>query len=205
MVGLLGLSAAANALGQLSSNSALARHVPAHRQGLSFGVKQAAIPVSTLLAGAAVPTIALTAGWRWAFGAAAGAARAALAAIPAQQPGPVRRDTARRAGRATAALVVIGWPRLARGGGERARHLRGRLSVGRGLDPGLAGLTLTWQRLRRARWGRLARRRRTGGPRRGDRRHAGGRAVGLDCRRGRPGAAGRGRGAGFGLGWAWPG
>ena len=66
------LSAAANALGQLASNAALARHVPAHRQGLSFGVKQAAIPVSTLLAGAAVPTIALTAGWRWAFVAAAG-------------------------------------------------------------------------------------------------------------------------------------
>ncbi|MGC1214159.1 MAG: MFS transporter, partial [Micromonospora sp.] len=66
LVVLLGLSAAANALGQLASNAALARHVPAHRQGLSFGVKQAAIPVSTLLAGAAVPTIALTAGWRWA-------------------------------------------------------------------------------------------------------------------------------------------
>ncbi|WP_233600794.1 MULTISPECIES: MFS transporter [Micromonospora] len=72
LVALLGLSAAANALGQLASNAALARHVPTHRQGLSFGVKQAAIPVSTLLAGAAVPTIALTAGWRWAFVAAAG-------------------------------------------------------------------------------------------------------------------------------------
>ncbi|GAB3948126.1 hypothetical protein GCM10027614_44600 [Micromonospora vulcania] len=71
LVGLLALSAAANALGQLASNATLARHVPARRQGLSFGVKQAAIPVSTLLAGAAVPTIALTAGWRWAFVAAA--------------------------------------------------------------------------------------------------------------------------------------
>ncbi|MCM0678783.1 MFS transporter, partial [Micromonospora phytophila] len=78
LVGLLALSAAANALGQLSSNAALARHVPARRQGLSFGVKQAAIPVSTLLAGVAVPTVALTAGWRWAFVAAAGAALAAL-------------------------------------------------------------------------------------------------------------------------------
>ncbi|PWU44609.1 MFS transporter, partial [Micromonospora globispora] len=87
LVVLLALSAAANALGQLASNAALARHVPAHRQGLSFGVKQAAIPVSTLLAGAAVPTIALTAGWRWAFVAAAVAALAALPAVTRQEPG----------------------------------------------------------------------------------------------------------------------
>ena len=56
LVTLLALSAAANALGQLASNAALAEHVPAHRQGLSFGVKQAAVPVATLLAGVAVPT-----------------------------------------------------------------------------------------------------------------------------------------------------
>ena len=64
--------------------------MPAHRQGLSFGVKQAAIPVSTLLAGAAVPTVALTVGWRWAFVAAAVAALTALALVPAQAPGAGR-------------------------------------------------------------------------------------------------------------------
>jgi len=71
LVAILALGAAANALGQLASNAALARHVPARRQGVSVGVKQAAIPISTLLAGVAVPTIALTAGWRWAFVVAA--------------------------------------------------------------------------------------------------------------------------------------
>ncbi len=74
LVALLAVGATANALGQLASNAALAARVPTRRQGLSFGVKQAAIPVSTLLAGVAVPTVALTAGWRWAFVAAAGAA-----------------------------------------------------------------------------------------------------------------------------------
>ncbi|MGW5673308.1 MFS transporter, partial [Micromonospora sp. NPDC003776] len=108
LVALLALSAAANALGQLASNAALARHVPAHRQGLSFGVKQAAIPVSTLLAGAAVPTIALTAGWRWAFVAAAGAALAALPAVPAGERDPARRSAGERPGGAPRARVGVG-------------------------------------------------------------------------------------------------
>src|SRR5690606_11387157 len=41
--------------------------VPVQRQGLAFGVKEASIPAATLAAGIAVPTIALTVGWRWAF------------------------------------------------------------------------------------------------------------------------------------------
>lgn len=43
------------------------RSIPITRQGLAFGVKEASIPAATLFAGLAVPTIALTAGWRWAF------------------------------------------------------------------------------------------------------------------------------------------
>jgi MFS family permease len=41
--------------------------VPHDRQGLAFGVKEASIPAATLVAGLAVPTVALTVGWRWAF------------------------------------------------------------------------------------------------------------------------------------------
>lgn len=41
--------------------------VPARRHGLAFGIKEASIPVATLAAGLAVPAIALTLGWRWAF------------------------------------------------------------------------------------------------------------------------------------------
>ncbi|RLP85784.1 MFS transporter [Micromonospora sp. BL4] len=144
LVALLALSAAANALGQLASNAALAQHVPTRRQGLSFGVKQAAIPVSTLLAGVAVPTIALTAGWRWAFVAAAGAALTTLPAVPRQLPGRARRADAKRAGRATTALVVIG---VAATLAAAAANALGTFLVdsaaARGLSPGLAGLTLT--------------------------------------------------------------
>jgi predicted MFS family arabinose efflux permease len=210
LVGLLGLSAAANALGQLASNAALARHVPAHRQGLSFGVKQAAIPVSTLLAGAAVPTIALTAGWRWAFVAAAGAALAALPAVPARERDPARRPVAGRAGQATAALVVVG---LAATLGAAAANALGTFVVdsaaGRGLSPGLAGLTLTLGSVvcvvARVGAGWLADRRESG--------HvaliAGMLLVGalglvLLALTG-PGPLVAGVVLGFGLGWAWPG
>lgn len=44
------------------------RAIRPHRQGLAFGIKEASIPAATLAAGLAVPAIALTIGWRWAFG-----------------------------------------------------------------------------------------------------------------------------------------
>ena len=72
----------ANGLGQPAANLLIARAVPLNRQGLGFAVKQAAIPFSTFLAGLAVPSIALTAGWRWAYVAAAGLALVAAAAVP---------------------------------------------------------------------------------------------------------------------------
>ncbi|MEV7329604.1 MFS transporter [Micromonospora sp. NPDC093244] len=144
LVGLLALSAAANALGQLASNAALAQHVPARRQGLSFGVKQAAIPVSTLLAGAAVPTVALTAGWRWAFVVAAGAALTTLPLVPRQEPGPARGAGGGRTGRATGALVVVGAAAtLAAAAANALGTFLVDSAAARGLSPGLAGLTLT--------------------------------------------------------------
>lgn len=84
----------ANALGQPAANLLIARAVPSSRQGLGFAVKQSAIPFSTFLAGLAVPSIALTAGWRWAYVSAAAIALAAAVAIP----------VGRRAGRAGGSL-----------------------------------------------------------------------------------------------------
>jgi MFS family permease len=109
LVIIMMVGAAANSLGQLSSNLSLARQVPRHRQGLSFGVKQSAIPIATLLAGIAVPTVALTVGWRWAFVVVAGLALLALplapnGARPAVRP---RGDARPSAERATLALVVV--------------------------------------------------------------------------------------------------
>jgi cyanate permease len=132
-----------NVMGQLSSNLTLARSMPAHRMGLSFGVKQASVPLATLLAGVAVPAVALTVGWRWAFVIAAGLALTALAAAP-RGSGPEQRDRTVPEDRATAALSVVG---AAAGLGAAAATGLGiflvAAAVDQGVDPGLAGLVLT--------------------------------------------------------------
>jgi len=71
LLGGLALAGVANALAQIASNEALARVVPRARQGLAFGVKQAAVPAATVLAGLSLPLLGLTLGWRAAFVGAA--------------------------------------------------------------------------------------------------------------------------------------
>ncbi|WP_345606873.1 MFS transporter [Pseudonocardia adelaidensis] len=143
LVALLLCCAWCNVLGQLSSNLTLARYVPATRLGLSFGIKQAAIPIATLLSGAAVPAIALTIGWRWAYLIGTGLALGALLLTPRGVDGR-ERNSAAAGERATGALSVIG---LAAGLGAGAATALGiflvAAAVDRGIDAGLAGLTLT--------------------------------------------------------------
>jgi cyanate permease len=198
-----------NVLGQLSSNLTLARYVPASRLGLSFGIKQAAIPIATLLAGAAVPAVALTVGWRWAYLIGAAVALAALVITPRDTAGR-ERTVATPGERATAALSVIA---VAAGLAAAAANALGIFlvasAVDRGIDPGTAGLTLTLGSVvglvLRLLHGWLADRR-TGG-------HiavvAGSLVLGagglaLLAVPGTP-ALIIGTALGFGLGWAWPG
>lgn len=71
LLAVLVVGGMANALVQPATNLFLAQRVPTTRLGLAFGVKQSAIPAATLMGGLAVPTFALTVGWRWAFALAA--------------------------------------------------------------------------------------------------------------------------------------
>lgn len=82
LVAALALGGLSNALAQPAANALVVRAVAARRQGLALGVKQAAIPMATLLAGLAVPSIALTVGWRWAFAGAAALALSVTALVP---------------------------------------------------------------------------------------------------------------------------
>lgn len=96
------LGGLANATGQVAANLALAQAVPSHRQGVAFGIKQAAVPASTSLAGLAVPVVGLTVGWRWAF--LAGALLPLVFStwtlrspgLRSQRPASRRRETTRR-------------------------------------------------------------------------------------------------------------
>ena len=50
-----------------AGNVTISTEMPAERLGLLFGLKQSANPVANILAGASVPLVGLTLGWRWAF------------------------------------------------------------------------------------------------------------------------------------------
>ena len=144
LVACLVLGGLANAVAHPATHLSLARKVPANRQGFSFGIKQAAIPAATLLAGLAVPIIAVTFGWRWAF--AGGAALALLISfiVPAETLSSVRKIKEARAGDVpTAPLVLLA---LGIGLGSAAATPLGAFivesSVAAGLRVETAGLML---------------------------------------------------------------
>jgi MFS family permease len=68
----------ANSAANPAANLLLLGTMPPARRALALGVKQAAIPIATLLAGVSIPTLALTLGWRWAFIVVAGVAVAVV-------------------------------------------------------------------------------------------------------------------------------
>lgn len=82
LAGALVLGGWGNGIGQPASNDLIARSVSAGRQGLAYGLKQAAIPLSTLLAGLAVPLVAIPLGWRTAFGLGAALALLVVLSVP---------------------------------------------------------------------------------------------------------------------------
>lgn len=86
----------ANALTQPSANLLLAERVRASRLGIGMALKQAGMPMAAMLGGLAVPALALTVGWRWAFVTGAAMAAAALVLVPSSRPGTVRRRWSHR-------------------------------------------------------------------------------------------------------------
>jgi MFS family permease len=107
LVMLLVVAGAASGFSQPAANLALARGALA-RPALMFGIKQAAIPIATMLAGASVPLVAVTLGWRWAFGMGAVTALAVYVSIPADLalPRPTIPSMRSRDGDASIAPLV---------------------------------------------------------------------------------------------------
>jgi MFS family permease len=155
----LAVAGAANAVCQPAANLLIARAVPPHRQGVGFAVKQSAVPMATLLAGFAVPSLALTLGWRWAYVAAALLALGTLPLVPSSMPGfdPFRRRAARDDGVSAAsraprrradvpvrlmALLTVGIGLGAAAAGTLGSFLVSA-SVAAGISEGAGGLLLT--------------------------------------------------------------
>jgi MFS family permease len=106
----LAIGGLANALAQPAANALVVRAVAPNRQGFALGIKHAAIPTATLLAGLAVPSIGLTVGWRWAF---VGAAVMAFVAVVAVPPVPERVSGSTQVARSSVRLrmrplIVLG-------------------------------------------------------------------------------------------------
>jgi MFS family permease len=108
---LLFLAGALSGIMNPGTNLFLARRSAVDRQGFAFGIKQSAVPFASLLGGLAVPAVALTVGWRWAFVLAGMVAFGASWTIPASRTSLAeRRRQQRLQPRAevhTAALAVL--------------------------------------------------------------------------------------------------
>jgi len=136
-------SGLANGVGQPAANVLLARAVAPGRQGMAFGVKQAATPAAVMLAGLAVPGLALTVGWRWSFLLAGGLAFVVAALVPSD-----RRPTATRGGQADNTTPAALLPLIVLGAGGVLGAAAGNAlaaflvdyGVTTGLAPGRAGL-----------------------------------------------------------------
>ncbi len=77
------LAGAANGVMQPTVNQFMVGRIKLKGQGLAYGIKQGAVPLATLLAGLAVPLVALTIGWRYGYLGAAIIGIITLFAIPA--------------------------------------------------------------------------------------------------------------------------
>lgn len=139
----LAVAGAANGVVQPAVNALLVGAVRPARRGLAFGIKQSGVPASTLLGGLAVPTLAVTWGWRPAF--AAGAAVALTAAVVVHGQGPALRTQAAAASRVLSARLLT--VAVATGLGSASASVLGVFTVASAVSgdvaPSTAGLLLT--------------------------------------------------------------
>ena len=128
-----------NALIQPAANLLLTQHVPPHRRGLAFGIKQSAIPASALLGGLAVASAGETFGWRTAF--LAGAVLALV--VPLLTPPERREAGAATPQRSARSRISLGLALLAAAAGASTAAANSMSSylVEYGIETGLSNRT----------------------------------------------------------------
>ena len=110
LLAVLCLAGAPTALSQPAANALLMARIPSQRRGFAFAVKQSAIPAAMLLAGLAVPSVALTLGWRWVFVMAGALGLAAVFTVPRTpwtRPVPHEQSAGGSAGLLLVALAAV--------------------------------------------------------------------------------------------------
>lgn len=131
----------ANGLGQPASNALLSSVVDVRRRGAAYGLKQAAIPLGVLAAGALLAAVGVPFGWR--AGYAVGAALALLAGtlVPTVRPGAVPGGSGARAPapRLTPLWVLAVGSAFGAAGGNVLGGFLVPYAVATGLEPSHAG------------------------------------------------------------------
>ena len=143
LVVLMVAAGIANGAALPASNLVMTQRIPVRMQGAAFGVKQSSGPISTLLAGASVPLLGLTVGWRWAFMLAAAATAPVLVWGLSGRPRP-RREAMRAAVEIPVAPLVVLAAAAATAvvGGASVAAFYVESAVARGVAPGTAGTVL---------------------------------------------------------------
>jgi MFS family permease len=118
LVGFLAVGGVGNSLSQMAGNVLLVATTPIRRRGIAFASKQAAVPFANFAAGAAVPLLGLTIGWRWAFPLTALLASVLLVRMPvvSAQGGRSRNASIHR----SALLLLAAAGTLSAGAGNAA-------------------------------------------------------------------------------------
>ena len=143
LAALMLIGGVANACGGPSVSSLLKREVAVHRQGLAFGAQQAGAPMGALLAGLALPAVAIPLGWRWAFVATAALALVAVAWAPRTEAAAVRSGVAGRRPRGFTSVHALGVAAvLASAAGVGFVSFLVTYAVDSGMSEGGAGLLL---------------------------------------------------------------
>jgi predicted MFS family arabinose efflux permease len=141
LLALLAVAGLANAVTQPAINLFMADQVPLARQGLAFGIKQAAIPAAVLVSGLALPLLALPLGWRPTFAVCAAGALAVAVVVrrSATSFAPVpQRDPAPRPSRVLIVTAVGG--ALGSAGPNSLGAYLVASAVDAGIAEGVAGL-----------------------------------------------------------------
>ena len=143
LIVLLLVGGVGNAMAGPAVSALLKREVATHRQGLAFGAQQSGASMGALLAGLALPAVAIPLGWRWAYVAAGALAMAAATLVPSQGAEPAsgsERESHRRGLSSVHALALAA--ALASAAGVGFVSFLVLYSVDNGMSEGAAGLLL---------------------------------------------------------------
>ncbi|HKH23705.1 MAG TPA: MFS transporter [Solirubrobacterales bacterium] len=144
LIAVLLVGGLGNAIGGPAVSALLRRTVDTGRHGLAFGAQQSGASIGALLAGVALPAVAIPFGWRWAYVVAAGLAVAAVVLAPVPGPGepPRLAAHAERAHNITSIRALAVAAVLASAAGVGFISFLVTYSVDQGIGEGAAGLLL---------------------------------------------------------------